>query len=158
MELALTLTVLRYAFLVLLYIFVFTVVGYMFRGTKGKPRPYLPQRQAAYMGPESSTVKAGSPPAAPRLISLKPLSGKKVFYLDSRTTIGSGRNNSIVIPSPYVSREHAVIFKRGDQYWLQDLESKNGTYLNGFPVKNPTVLAHGDHLSMGGADFKFFKW
>jgi len=158
MELALTLTILRYVFLVLLYVFVFTVVGHMFRGTKAKPRPHLSQRQVAYMESEGPRVKAVSPTAAPRLISAKPLSGKKVFYLDSRTTIGSGKNNSIVIPSRYVSREHAVIYKKGDQYWLQDLESKNGTYLNGYPVKTSTVLAHGDHLNVGGADFKFYKW
>ncbi|KUK10054.1 MAG: FHA domain containing protein [Clostridia bacterium 41_269] len=158
MELALTLTVLRYTFLVLLYIFVFTVVRHMFKGTKEKPKTYMPQRQTAYMGSENFSVKTGTS-SAPRLISLKPLPGNRnVFYLNGRTTIGSGRNNNIVIKSPYVSREHAVIFKRGDQYWLQDLDSKNGTYLNGFPVKNPTVLAHGDHLSFGGADFKFLKW
>jgi pSer/pThr/pTyr-binding forkhead associated (FHA) protein len=45
--------------------------------------------------------------------------------------IGRGPLNDIVIDSPVVSAQHAMLVKTGDSYWLKDLNSTNGTYVNG---------------------------
>jgi pSer/pThr/pTyr-binding forkhead associated (FHA) protein len=45
--------------------------------------------------------------------------------------IGRGPSNDIVIDNPVVSAQHAMLVKTGDSYWLRDLNSTNGTYVNG---------------------------
>jgi pSer/pThr/pTyr-binding forkhead associated (FHA) protein len=45
--------------------------------------------------------------------------------------IGRGPLNDIVIDNPVVSAQHAMLVKTGDSYWLRDLNSTNGTYVNG---------------------------
>jgi pSer/pThr/pTyr-binding forkhead associated (FHA) protein len=45
--------------------------------------------------------------------------------------IGRAPLNDIVIHNPVVSAQHAMLLKVGDTYWLKDLNSTNGTHLNG---------------------------
>jgi len=165
MKLALALTVLRYLFLFLLYLFLFTVVRLMFRGLAEGSSPITAARKEQrrtdktfYTGPEQARIAA----PVPRLVVLAgsdpTLEKGEIFYLGERTTLGRGKNNSIVISDSTASQEHAVIFSRSGQYWVQDLNSKNGTYLNDMPIKKPTVLVHGDRLRIGGAIFRFLRW
>ncbi|NJL93874.1 MAG: FHA domain-containing protein, partial [Anaerolineae bacterium] len=63
--------------------------------------------------------------------------------------IGRGADCDLVLPERQVSREHVRIYREGEQYFLQDLDSKNGTWLNSDPVKNTTVrLEDGDEISI----------
>src|ERR1044072_819525 len=48
--------------------------------------------------------------------------------------IGRAPSNDIVIDNPVVSAQHAVLQKVGDSYWLKDLNSTNGTHINGLLV------------------------
>lgn len=82
----------------------------------------------------------------------------EVFYLGERLTLGRGEKNDLVIPDPFSSQEHAVIFSRNGQYWVQDLGSRNGTYLNEVRIERPTVLADGDCLRVGSVTFRFVRW
>src|SRR5215470_940615 len=45
--------------------------------------------------------------------------------------IGRAPLNDIVIDNPFVSAQHAMLLKVGDSYWLKDLNSTNGTHING---------------------------
>ncbi len=73
--------------------------------------------------------------------------GIKAFPLKSHETI-IGRNHfcDLLIDSHGVSRRHSRIFSRGDQYFIEDLNSINGTYLNRERVHEPTVLRDGDTI------------
>ena len=63
--------------------------------------------------------------------------------------IGRGASCSLVLPERQVSREHIRIYSDDDTYFLQDLNSKNGTWVNGEQVKNTTVnLRDGDEISI----------
>jgi serine phosphatase RsbU (regulator of sigma subunit) len=55
-----------------------------------------------------------------------------------------------------VSRKHARIEKVGDQFVLTDLESRNGTHVNGARVSQPVVLGEGDRISICAMDFLFY--
>ncbi len=68
-----------------------------------------------------------------------------------RTPVILGRNPSceICLPDRQVSREHARIFHTAKGYFVEDLDSKNGTYVNGEPVAEPTRLHDGDVLQVG---------
>lgn len=73
--------------------------------------------------------------------------GVGTFPLKSHETI-VGRNHfcDLLIDSHGVSRRHSRIFSRGDQYFVEDLNSINGTYLNRERVHEPTVLRDGDTI------------
>ncbi len=161
----LVLTFLRYFFLFLLYAFLFAVVRQMFRGLRGNPvmatsagggisssekKSFPSLREASIPKPGARLVVIASPD--PRLEK------GMTFYLRERITLGRGENNDLVIADPFSSQEHAVIFSRDDQYWVQDLGSLNGTYLNEVRLERPTVLADGDRLRIGGVTFQFVRW
>lgn len=70
-------------------------------------------------------------------------------------TLGRGAANDLVIDDPHVSAHHAALqFERG-QWWLRDLESSNGTLLNGEPVRTVVALRAGDVLQCGRVRFRF---
>ncbi|HLA44249.1 MAG TPA: FHA domain-containing protein [Aggregatilineales bacterium] len=63
--------------------------------------------------------------------------------------IGRGASCHMVLPERQVSREHLRIYRDGDVYILRDLDSKNGTWVNGEQVKNDIVpLRDGDEVSI----------
>ncbi len=63
-------------------------------------------------------------------------------------SIGRADENDIVLPGPDVSRQHARIRQLGEQYWIEDLGSTNGTFLNQQPVTK-TELLDGDQIQIG---------
>ncbi|MBN2535807.1 MAG: FHA domain-containing protein [Spirochaetales bacterium] len=72
-------------------------------------------------------------------------------------TIGRDKGNSIVIDDTMVSRYHAVIHKIKDFYFIKDLESTNGTRVNGIlvPKDKHVQLKPGDIIHIGRTDFSF---
>ena len=74
---------------------------------------------------------------------------RQLYPLRPITSIGRARSNSIVIDDPYASSEHAVIFLRDGQWWLEDRSSRNGTQLNGEKIEQPLIIADGDIISIG---------
>jgi pSer/pThr/pTyr-binding forkhead associated (FHA) protein len=71
------------------------------------------------------------------------------FLLDSDSTkIGRDINNEICLDDITVSRSHALISKINGQYWIKDLGSLNGTYLNAISVKDVQIKT-GDEIQIG---------
>ncbi len=66
-----------------------------------------------------------------------------------RVTVGRSRESDIFLPDQWLSRHHAAIEERGDGYWVSDLKSKNGTLLNGEPVREWRRLRPGDVITLG---------
>src|SRR5690606_9694093 len=65
-------------------------------------------------------------------------------------TIGRYPLAEIVLDDPDVAYRHAVLSRRDDTYWIADLGSDEGTYLNGRRIgADPVPLAHGDIISLG---------
>ena len=65
-----------------------------------------------------------------------------------RVTIGRGEDCDIVLVERQVSRHHAQIRRVGSQYILEDMGSKNGTYVNGREVIGPYFLQDGDEIQI----------
>ena len=70
------------------------------------------------------------------------------------TSIGRAANNSIVLEDEYVSSQHAIITLRSDQWWLEDLNSRNGTIVNDLILEDVTVIATGDVIKIGNTVFR----
>lgn len=80
------------------------------------------------------------------------------YSVGSRTTIGRGDDNDIIFVLSGVSRAHAMIEHRPDGYWLVDLTSRNGTFLNGERVGDDAVrLVDSDRVVLGSAVDLIFR-
>ena len=70
--------------------------------------------------------------------------------LGDELTVGRGGGCGVVIPDDqFVSTVHARLFRRGDETYVEDLGSRNGTFVNGQPVQAPTRLKRGDRVQFG---------
>ena len=63
-------------------------------------------------------------------------------------TIGRSSTVDLMLPDKFLSREHARLFKQGTEWWVEDLDSCNGTIVNGTPIKGPKRLSMGDELRL----------
>ncbi len=148
------LLVLKIAFLVLLYLFIWRIVRTGARDLR------VPQ-ESFILGPSSAGVQHVSRPRrrAGRLVVVKSpdLEEGERFELDSaQLTIGRGGQNDIAIDTDeYASARHARFEPRKDGVWVQDLGSTNGTYLNGAKLDQPRRLAEGDIVRVGETDLRF---
>jgi pSer/pThr/pTyr-binding forkhead associated (FHA) protein len=73
----------------------------------------------------------------------------------SSIMIGRGQTNEVVLEDVAASREHCTLERRGDDWWITDLQSRNGTKLNGQKVASPTRLRPGDRVEIGLARITF---
>jgi pSer/pThr/pTyr-binding forkhead associated (FHA) protein len=143
----LVLELLKYVFLVVLYIFVARAVKAVYlelrpsaaRGVGGPrtpaPAPRPPSKRSKKV-PRRLTVTEG------------PLKGKS-YELGDELTIGRAEKCHIVVDDTYVSQVHARFYANGDTYVVEDLGSTNGTYLNRRRITSPEELSRGDRVKIG---------
>jgi hypothetical protein len=72
-----------------------------------------------------------------------------VFALDAVTTLGRDLGSTVVLDDPYASARHAVLTHRDGTWYVEDLGSTNGTWLNGSPVAGLAAVAFGDEIRLG---------
>lgn len=88
------------------------------------------------------------------VVSLDNVVIKEVQITKDRTTLGRRPYNDIVIDNLAVSGEHAVLLAVGDDVFIEDLNSTNGTYINGKAIKKQ-LLAHNDTVEIGKYRIKY---
>jgi pSer/pThr/pTyr-binding forkhead associated (FHA) protein len=147
------LLVLKIAFLVLLYLFIWRIVRTAARDLRVPQESFIlaPSAQAGVQ-PVRATVIG-------RLVVVKSpdLDEGQDYELDSaQLTIGRGGQNDIPIRTDeYASARHARFEPRHDGIWVQDLGSTNGTYLNGARLERPRRLSEGDIVRVGETDLRY---
>ena len=72
-----------------------------------------------------------------------------------RVTIGRSARNDLCIPDPFASRVHAEVRSEGDEYFLQDLGSANGTLYNGTVLEKTVTLTRGGRIQIGETEIIF---
>ncbi len=102
----------------------------------------------------------------PRLVILNQVEGYRVFDLDKeKVVIGRGEDADLMLPNISVSRHHAQLLWDGETSSIEDLDSSNGTLVNGKRVEG-AVLSSGDEILLGkfnlvymgdGPDDRFYK-
>lgn len=153
-------TLLRLGYLVMLWVFVYSVVRVLRRdlyGTritsrKGSPREKPTAAPAASHG---GPAKAAATPAPARarstrlVVSEGPLRGTTLPLSSSAILIGRSPSCTLVLDDDYSSSRHARIFPSGDQWILEDLGSTNGTFIGAQRVTTPTPLVPGVQVRIG---------
>src|ERR1700735_2753572 len=91
----------------------------------------------------------------PRLLAISgSLTGTVHPLIDGRLSIGRESSNQLCLIDPVVSRKHCTIEQAGDNFELNDLDSHNGTFVNGIPVRCKTIN-HGDSIRIGNSELVF---
>ena len=145
---------LKIAFLVLLYLFVLRVIR-----SAGREQQ-APSQDSMILTPAAAAaagLRRGTPARrSVRLVVRRSPSLEEgdEFPLNSApVTVGRGGENDLVlIGDEFASARHARIEMRGDGVWVQDLESTNGTFVNGSRVAGAQRLGNGDVLRVGETD------
>jgi len=129
----LTIWLVRILFLLLLYFFLFGVARALIRDL----------RQAAREpGTEIGRLVVVTSPSG------EPAAGSSIG-LDAITTLGRDVNNAIVVDDQFASAAHAVLTFRGRTWYVEDLKSTNGTFVNGVQVEGVSPIGYGDELQLG---------
>ncbi|NEQ51771.1 MAG: adenylate/guanylate cyclase domain-containing protein [Leptolyngbya sp. SIO3F4] len=90
---------------------------------------------------------------------LKTDAGQRQLWLigTSYWTIGRSDDNTFVLPDRWISRNHAMLqFNENGEFYLIDLGSRNGSFVNGRRVSVPVTLRHGDKLTFGQTELQFY--
>ncbi|MGW4929092.1 FHA domain-containing protein FhaB/FipA [Agromyces sp. NPDC004153] len=172
----LTLLVLQLGFLVLLWVFVFAIVYSLRSDLFGqRVRKLQPEAAAAAAPAPAAAFPAAAPapsahPAAPasgpggetasteNATRLVITSGQKAgaeFPLGrDEITIGRSSDSAIIIRDDYTSTHHARLMLWNGRWMIQDLDSTNGTFLNGSRVTVPTPIPLGATVKVGATTFE----
>lgn len=85
-----------------------------------------------------------------------PSPGQEIDLQHDVTTLGRAVSCQVIIEGEFASRRHAQIIRRDEVYWLRDLDSKNGTYLDGELVAGEVRLDDGAEIRIGETSFHFY--
>ena len=147
------LTVARFGFLILLWIFVFTVVGVirrdLFAGVRSKSIVANPRGVGGAM-PAGRPAKAKRGKAARQLVvTAGQRAGTRITLGEAQITIGRAEDSTLVITDDFASARHARLVPRDGQWFVEDLGSMNGTYLDRGKVSGPTPVPLGVPIRIG---------
>jgi hypothetical protein len=162
----LTLLLLRIAFLAVLWGFVFAVVYALRSDLFGQKVRRMPQPAAAAAAPPPAAPPAAPPPPVPGpeptpsavatrlVITSGAKEGLEIDLPEEQLTIGRSNESGLVIRDDYTSTHHARLLRWPEGWVIQDLDSTNGTFLDGVRVIVPTQVPLGTTVKIGTTSFE----
>lgn len=132
--------VFKYLFIIIIYLFMLSIIRLIYLDIKGIGSNTL----------DNNTYL--------KLINRKdslPFKVEEYYSVEDFISLGRGNDNKIVIKDPYISKKHFKIVKDEGNYYLEDLNSANGTYLNGDRLMDVVELENGDRIATGQLEFLY---
>jgi pSer/pThr/pTyr-binding forkhead associated (FHA) protein len=161
----LTLVLIRFAYLAILWIFVLSAISVvrsdMF-GARIDSTPRAERRARRQQEKESARART-KPTKRPRgapthvLVVEGANEGESADLDDAPILIGRGADAAIRLDDDYVSTRHARIAQSGDQWFVEDLGSTNGTYIGSHRLTQPTTLQLGSKVRIGKTTLELRK-
>ena len=160
---AAVLSFVRIALLVLLWVFILLALWGMRADTNRAAGRSSRSGKAGKKGKRPTSAPAPAPVPAPkspgirkeraRMLSVVegPLTGSHmdVSQLES-VTLGRSQDVDFVLGDDYASSRHARLFRRGSDWFVEDLESRNGTIVGGYRIDQPERVQVGTDIKLGG--------
>ena len=149
----LTLMLIRFAYLAILWIFVLSAISVVRSDMFGARIETTPraerreQKRAAKNRPKPAKRPRGAPTHV--LIVDGANAGETISLDDAPLLIGRGSDAAIRLDDDYVSTRHARIAASGDQWFVEDLGSTNGTYLGTQRLSQPATIQLGTTIRIG---------
>lgn len=152
----LTLTLVKLGFLAVLWLFVLSAVSVIrsdIFGVKAPAKP-KPSRQSSPPRDKSREKKVKNrrtPRGAPSKLQIVdgPNTGQSVPLGDDPILLGRGPDAAIRLDDDYVSTRHARFATNGEQWYVEDLGSTNGTYLGSQRITTPVPISTGTQVRLG---------
>jgi FHA domain-containing protein len=147
------LLVLKLAFLVLLYLFIWRIVRSAAKDVR------MPQESFVLAPGSVPGLGEAAPVESGRLVVVKSPAldeGDELILDSAALLLGRGSRNDVNLArDEYASSNHARVEPRRDGVWLEDVGSTNGTYLNGIRLTSAKKLAPGDVLRIGETELRY---
>ena len=150
----LSLTIIRVAFLAVLWLFVIAAIGVVRTDLLGGPsttsrRGKMRQTQAPRQGRPARPARSGR--GSPRIlvVTAGALKGTSLDLAQQQITLGRANDATLVLNDDYASSRHARIFPQDGQWIVEDLGSTNGTYLDRQKVTRPMPVPMGVPIRIG---------
>jgi len=150
----LSLTIIRVAFLAVLWLFVIAAIGVVRTDLLGGPSATTRRGKAR----QAQAPRPGRPPRAPRpgrgsprilVVTAGALKGTSIDLAQQQITLGRANDATLVLNDDYASSRHARIFPQDGQWIVEDLGSTNGTYLDRQKVTRPMPVPLGVPIRIG---------
>ncbi|GAC1367578.1 MAG: hypothetical protein NVSMB32_12590 [Actinomycetota bacterium] len=146
----LALTILKYLFLALIFLFLARAVRAMFLEING------PRSRKASAAPTRATPAARAGKAPDKVALLVGGAEKARLYdLGDELIMGRSAKCHIVLDDTYASQVHTRVFRRNGQFFIEDMGSTNGTFLNSRKVVTATPVNRGDRARIGRTELEF---
>jgi pSer/pThr/pTyr-binding forkhead associated (FHA) protein len=151
----LTLTVIQLGFLAVLWLFVLTALSVMRTDIFGARAARTRATKASKAAAARSTANAPKPPrnqrGTPRklVVTGGALTGTSLSLTDAGVSVGRSPDSTVVLSDDYASTRHARLFPNNGQWYVEDLGSTNGTYLDRSKVNGPTAVPLGVPIRIG---------
>jgi len=143
------LSALKYALFALLLLFLWRSMRWVVRGLnveRGLPAaPPVPTNGSTGRSQGSS----GEPGPITVMVHAEDGGKPRAMYLATNTVIGRGAECELRLDDTFVSQEHARIFARNGSWYVEDLGSTNGTFVNEQRLAAPAMLTSGDRIRVG---------
>jgi hypothetical protein len=105
-------------------------------------------------GPASSvTIEPSVEPGEQPAFATLERNGRVVAVTVNRSVVGRSATADVHLPGDDVSRQHALMWREAGSLWLADLDSSNGTFINGEPVSDVIDLIDGDRITFGESTY-----
>ena len=152
----LTLFLIRIPYLAILWIFVLSAISVIRSDMFGARVPEAARGGSrGAKGARGSTPKPAKPPSKRRgspthvLVTDGANSGERAELEHAPILIGRGTDAAIRLDDDYVSTRHARVAASGDQWFVEDLGSTNGTYIGSVRITQPTTITLGTQVRIG---------
>lgn len=146
----LTLLLIRIAYLAVLWIFVLSAISVIRSDMFGARVPETartPEPRGRDAKPKKPAKRRGAPTHV--LVTEGSNAGERAELADAPILIGRGSDAAIRLDDDYVSTRHARIAAAGDQWFVEDLGSTNGTYIGTVRITQPTTITLGTQVRIG---------
>ena len=146
-------TLLRYGFLILLWLMVLSVVGAIRRDlvVGSRNRTGTPSARQIRRNPalEKQAPAPAKVPARQVVVTEGPLRGTTLELASSPILLGRAQEATLVLDDDYASGRHARLFPQGSRWFVEDLGSTNGTYLGGSQLTRALPVEPGVPIRIG---------
>ena len=143
------LLVLKIAFLVLLYLFIWRIVASASKDVR------TPQESMIISPSEAAGLRRMAAAPRGRLVVVDSPALDELTVDSAPLPLGRGGQNTVALDGDeFASARHARVEARADGLWVEDLGSTNGTFVNGARVTTPRKLEPGDVLRVGQTDLR----
>lgn len=130
----------KYIFVFIVLYFIYIIVKMIFLDIRTVYRDGTKEKSFLLLikGPESKKTRSN-----------------QTIILENFLSLGRDSENNLILDESYISKRHAVIIKKDDGYYIEDLNSSNGTFLNGKQVMSSTRIYDQDIIELGSFQYRF---